>query len=148
MKLWFQVFISMTESSSEFAGYMYTLCVSAKSQGHQRSVADLPVHGGAPPPAKVAVAPGDEEHSKKDPHGKADQRLRSLRLRCQNSVVVACYCQGLPETAVYEDIILTVAAPLCQAYAKDYGNLTDEKSVRKRYMAYAICGQTYMVGGL
>ena len=138
----------MTESKSEFYGYLYVFCVLAQSQGYFRSVRDLAIYGGAPPPALVAVAPGDEDYSKKDPHGKADQRLRSLRWRCQNSVVVACYCQGLSEAAVYEDIILTVAAPLCQAYAKDYGNLTDEKSVRKRYMAYAICGQTYMVGGL
>ena len=95
----------MTESSSEFAGYLYTLCVLAKPQGHQRSVADLPVHGGAPPPAKVAVAPGDEEHSKKDPHGKDAQRLRSLRLRCESSVVVGCYCKCLPEAALSEYII-------------------------------------------
>ena len=138
----------MTESKSEFYGYLYVFCVLAQSQGYFRSVRDLAIYGGAPPPALVAVAPGDEDYSKKDPHGKADQHLRSLRWRCQNSVVVACYCQGLPEAAEYEDIILTVAAPLWSAYTDEYEGLKAEESVRKRYMAYAICGQTYMVGGL
>ena len=60
----------MTESKSEFYGYLYILCVLAKSQGHFKSTADLPIFGGAPPPALVAVVAGDAEHSKKDKYGK------------------------------------------------------------------------------
>ena len=148
LKLWFEVFNRIEESRSEFYGYLYVLCVLAQSQGHFKSVADLPVHGGAPPPALVAVVPGDEEHSKKDQHGKEAQRLRSLRLRCQNAVVVACYCQGIPEAALYEDIVVHVARPLWTAYTKDYKGLTSEEEVMKRYIAYAIHGQAYVIGRL
>ena len=50
--------------------YLYVLCMLCKEQGHFKTIDDMPVHGGALPPAIVEELPGDAILSRKMEGGK------------------------------------------------------------------------------
>ena len=115
------------------------------SQGQFKTIDDVPIWGGAYPPALVEVLPGDKEHSKKNTTGNDGQKLRALQARCANACVMAAHIQGLSDMQPLGEMMLALVAPVWTAATKDTQGLKSEDGVLKRYIAYAACGQTYVV---
>ena len=124
------------------------LCVLVHSQGHFKTIDDMPIWGGAYPPALVEVLPGGKEHSKKDTTGKDGQELRALQARCANACVMGAHIQGLSDMQPLGETMLALVAPVWTAATKDTQHLKAEDDVRKRYIACAAYGQTYVVGSI
>ena len=84
-----------------------------------KTIEDMPIWGGAHPPALVAVLPGVQEHSKKDKTGNAGRNLRVLRARCANACMMGAYLQGLSDAQPLGEMMLALVAPVWTAATKD-----------------------------
>ena len=145
LKTWWEFFQRLKSSVRQHYSILYVLCVLVHSQGHVKTVEDMPIWGGAHPPALVAVLPGDKEHSKKDKTRDAGKNLRALRARCANACVMGAHLQGLSDAQPLGEMMLALVAPVWTAATKDTQGLTSEDGVLKRYIAYAAFGLTYVV---
>ena len=145
LKTWWEFFQRLKTLVRQHYSILYVLCVLVHSQGHFKTIDDMPIWGGAHPPALVAVLPGGKEHSKKDKTGKAGQKLRALRARCKNACMMGAHLQGLSDMQPLGEIMLALVEPVWTAATKDTANLKSEDNVLKRYIAYATYGQTYVV---
>ena len=88
LKTWWEFFQRLKSLVRQHYSILYVLCVLVHSQGHFKTIEDMPIWGGAHPPALVAVLLGDKEHSKKDKTGDAGKNLRALRARCANARMI------------------------------------------------------------
>ncbi len=145
LKTWWEFFQRLKSLVSQHYSILYVLCALVHSQGHFKTIEDMPIWGGAHPPALVSVLPGDKEHSKKDKTGDAGKNLRALRARCANACMMGAHLQGLSDAQPLGEMMLALAAPVWTAATKDTQGLKSEDGVLKRYIAYAACGQTYVV---
>ena len=94
-KTWFAPLEVMSLGIKVHTAYLYVLCMLCMQQGHFKTIEDMPVHGGALPPAIVEELPGDAILSRKMEGGSHCIRLRTLRFRCANNCVAACHLKGL-----------------------------------------------------
>ena len=104
------------------------------------TIADMPVHGGALPPALVEELPGDAILSRKSAGGKDCVRLRALRARCANNCVAACHLQGYADAKPRAAIILTVCGPVWKSYGYDYVHLKGPRAVKWKHINAARSG--------
>ena len=139
-KTWFEPLVAMRLGIKVHTAYLYVLCILCQDQGHMQTVADMPVHGGALPPAIVEELPGDAILSRKMEGGKDCLRLRALRARCANNCVAACHLQGYADSKPRTDIILTVCGPVWKSYGMDYKYLKEPKQVKLKYVNAARSG--------
>ena len=58
-KTWFEPFVAMAQGLKVHNAYLYVLCILCKDQGHFKTFADMPIHGGAIGPALVKEIPGE-----------------------------------------------------------------------------------------
>ena len=133
-KTWFEPLVAMRLGYKVHTAYLYVLCILCKEQGHMPTVADMPVHGGALPPALVEELPGEAILSRKMEGGKDCIRLRALQARCANNCVAACHLQGYADSKPRADIILTVCSPVWKRYGMDYKYLKEPKQVKMYYV--------------
>ena len=119
LKTWWDFFNRMKTHVSQHYQILYVLCVLVHSQGHFKTIDDMPIWGGAHPPALVAVLPGDKEHSKKDKTGDAGKNLRALRARCANACMMGAHLQGLSDAQPLGEMMLALVAPVWTAATKD-----------------------------
>ena len=64
-KTWFEPLVVMALGIKVHTAYLYVLCILCKEQGHFKTIADMPVHGGALPPSIVEELPGEAILSRK-----------------------------------------------------------------------------------
>ena len=139
-KTWFEPLVVMALGIKVHTAYLYVLCILCKEQGHFKTIDDMPVHGGALPPAIVEELPGEAILSRKMEGRKDCLRLRALRFRCANNCVAACHLQGFADAKQRTDIILTVCGPVWKSYGMDYKNLKGAKHVKLKYVNAARWG--------
>ena len=132
LKTWWEFFQRLKSFVSQHYRILYVLCNLGHSQGHFKTIEDMPIWGGAHPPALVAVLPGDKEHSKKDKTGDAGKNLRALRARCANACMMGAHLQGLSGAQPLGEMMLALVAPVWTAATKDTQHLKAEDGVRTR----------------
>ena len=52
-KTWFEPLVAIAKGIKVHTAYLYVLCILCKEQGHFKTFADMPIHGGALVPALV-----------------------------------------------------------------------------------------------
>ena len=119
-KTWFEPFVAMYAGKKVHTAYLYVLCILCQGQGHMPTLADMPIHGGALPPALVEELPGDVILSRKLEGGNDCIRLSVFRARCANNCVAACHLQGYADSKPSVNIILTVCGPVWRSYGTAY----------------------------
>ena len=62
---WFEPLAAIAKGIKVHTAYLYVLCILCKDQGHFKTFADMPVHGGALEPALVQELPGEAILSRK-----------------------------------------------------------------------------------
>ena len=139
-KTWFEAFVAIALGIKVHTGYLYVLCILCKEQGHFKTFADMPVHGGALEPAVVEELPGEAILSRKRQGGQHTLKLHALKLRCANNCVAACHLQGYADAKPRADIIVTVCGPVWRAYGYDYKYLNEPKEVKLKYIKVALSG--------
>ena len=107
-KTWFQPLVVISQGIKVHTAYLYVLCILCKDQGHFKTFADMPVHGGALAPALVQELPGEAILSRKRQGGQHTFKLHALKVRCANNCVAACHLQGYADAKPRADIIITV----------------------------------------
>ena len=132
-KTWFEPLVVISQGIKVHTAYLYVLCILCKDQGHFKTFADMPVHGGALEPALVQELPGEAILSRKRQGGQYTLKLHALKLRCANNCVAACHLQGYADSKRRADIVLTVCGPVWRAYGGDYKNLNEPKQVKLNY---------------
>ena len=129
-KTWFEPLVAIALGIKVHTAYLYVLCILCKDQGHFKTFADMPVHGGALEPALVQELPGEAILSRKRQGGQQTLKLHALKLRCANNCVAACHLQGYADAKSRCDIIVTVCGPVWRAYGYDYKCLNEPKQVK------------------
>ena len=132
-KTWFEPLVAMAQGLKVHNAYLYVLCILCKDQGHFKTIADMPIHGGALEPALVKELPGEAILSRKRQGGQHTFQLHALKLRCANNCVAACHLQGYADAKPRADIICTVGGPVWRAYGYDYKYLNEPKQVKLKY---------------
>ena len=107
-KTWCDPFVAIAKGIKVHTAYLYVLCILCKDQGHFKTFADMPVHGGALEPALVQELPGEAILSRKRQGGQHTFKLHALKVRCANNCVAACHLQGYADAKPRADIIITV----------------------------------------
>ena len=107
-KTWFEPLVAIAKGIKVHTAYLYVLCILCKEQGHFKTFADMPVHGGALEPALVQELPGEAILSRKRQGGQHTFKLHALKVRCANNCVAACHLQGYADAKPRADIIITV----------------------------------------
>ena len=81
-KTWFEPLVAIARGIKVHTAYLYVLCILCKEQGHFKTFADMPVHGGALERALVQELPGEAILSRKGQGGQHTLKLHALKLRC------------------------------------------------------------------
>ena len=137
-KTWFKPLEAMAKGRKKHYAYLYILCILCQSQGHMKKLADMPVHGDGLPNALVRVLPySGGALPPASPESPYEERIQSLRGRCQNACVVACHLQGEPGARTRSDIILAIVEPTWSGFVQEVRRLKKPDDIRKRYVHMA-----------
>ncbi len=134
-KTWSELIKRMAAHNKEWHAWLYALCVLVHSQGHFKTVWDMPVFGCELPASLVQTLPGDHIAGQHDKAGAAGQKLRSLRARCRNACVDAALCQGERGARQRAFVIVEITRPFADMFSQGNGRL-----VGRREGAHALRG--------
>ena len=104
-KTWFEPLVAMAQGLKVHNAYLYVLCILCKDVGLFKTVADMPIHGGALEPALVKELPGEAILSRKRLGCQHTAFVHPLEVRCANNCVAACHLQGYAEAKPRTDNI-------------------------------------------